>query len=387
MFDTYRIRATGTSMVELATQQSKVRDLTESRRRIPIEVDGAGSYEVLLAMWTAFSPEEGQTAFDLGPEWITSVREATPEDVAAEILALGGPGCAAWLSLLGLVATAPHPHDPDRVFDWLGQLNPQRLRRWMLGYLGHFADPAVVEEAAEGDIDAVRQIVGEHKEPEVVEQIVALFEIPPEEIRDRMAGTIKRFRSEVFKKYEDDFYPAIDRAAAAQRATSSREDAKKVIEDVTNGVDYGIPLGVTRVILIPSVVLKPFSVIDQHRESLLVLYGMADEFIDSDPEAPPSWLVKTYKALSDERRLRILRRLSESETTLDELTDLLGLSKSTVHHHISVLRGAGLIRVHISRNKDTKEASTYALRTQALTNAGEFLDTYVRTDHPAASNE
>jgi DNA-binding transcriptional ArsR family regulator len=115
---------------------------------------------------------------------------------------------------------------------------------------------------------------------------------------------------------------------------------------------------------------------------------MADEFIDSDPEAPPSWLVKTYKALSDERRLRILRRLSEGETTLDELTDLLGLSKSTVHHHMSVLRAAGLVRVRISGSKaEAKESKTYALRTQALNQAGVFLDTYVNTNHPAASNE
>jgi DNA-binding transcriptional ArsR family regulator len=132
-------------------------------------------------------------------------------------------------------------------------------------------------------------------------------------------------------------------------------------------------------------VVKPLSLIDQSRDTLLVFYGMADEFIDSDPEAPPSWLVKTYKALSDERRLRILRRLSEEEASLDDLVDLLGLSKSTVHHHMSVLRAAGLVRVRMSGNKDQKESKTYALRTQALANAGAFLDTYVKTDEPAAS--
>jgi DNA-binding transcriptional ArsR family regulator len=138
------------------------------------------------------------------------------------------------------------------------------------------------------------------------------------------------------------------------------------------------------VILVPSVVIRPLSLIDQNRDTLLVFYGMADEFIDSDPEAPPSWLVKTYKALSDERRLRILRRLSEQEASLDDLTDLLGLSKSTVHHHMSVLRAAGLVRVRISGD-EPKESKTYALRTQALSNAEAFLDTYIKTDQQAAS--
>ena len=376
-------------MVEVINPQSRIRDLTAASRRIPIEVDGGASYEIILTMWTVFNPEETGCAVDLGPKWCQGVREATPEDLVTELQALAGPNGAVLLSLLGLVAAAPHPHDPDRVFDWLGSINPQRLRRWLLGYVGESADPGLVEQGANGDMDAVRQIVSTIKggklEEELQNHLVSLFEIPGEELRDRLVHAIRRFRSEVFSEHEETFTAAINRAAAAQRATSTRDSAKAVIEEVTNGLDYEIPIGVSRVTLVPSVVVRPLSLIDQSRDTLLVFYGMADEFIDSDPEAPPSWLVKTYKALSDERRLRILRRLSEEEASLDDLVDLLGLSKSTVHHHMSVLRAAGLVRVRMSGNKDHKESKAYALRTQALTNAGAFLDTYVKTDEPAAS--
>jgi DNA-binding transcriptional ArsR family regulator len=376
-------------MVEVINPQSRIRDLTAAPRRIPIDVDGGASYEIILTMWTVFNPEETGCAVDLGPKWCQGVREATPEDLAMEIQALAGPNGAVLLGLLGLVAAAPHPHDPDRVLDWIGSINPQRLRRWMLGYVGEFADPGLIEQAADGDIDAVRQVVstakGGHLDEESQGHMISIFEIPGEELRDRLVQVIRRFRVEVFSEYEETFTGAINRAAAAQRATSTRDSAKAVIEEVTNGLDYEIPIGVSRVTLVPSVVVKPLSLIDQSRDTLLVFYGMADEFIDSDPEAPPSWLVKTYKALSDERRLRILRRLSEEEASLDDLVDLLGLSKSTVHHHMSVLRAAGLVRVRMSGNKDQKESKTYALRTQALANAGAFLDTYVKTDEPAAS--
>ena len=376
-------------MVEVINPQSRIRDLTAAPRRIPIDVDGGASYEIILTMWTVFNPEETGCAVDLGPKWCQGVREATPEDLAMEIQALAGPNGAVLLGLLGLVAAAPHPHDPDRVLDWIGSINPQRLRRWMLGYVGEFADPGLIEQAADGDIDAVRQVVstakGGHLDEESQGHMISIFEIPGEELRDRLVQVIRRFRVEVFSEYEETFTGAINRAAAAQRATSTRDSAKAVIEEVTNGLDYEIPIGVSRVTLVPSVVVRPLSLIDQSRDTLLVFYGMADEFIDSDPEAPPSWLVKTYKALSDERRLRILRRLSEEEASLDDLVDLLGLSKSTVHHHMSVLRAAGLVRVRMSGNKDHKESKTYALRTQALTNAGAFLDTYVKTHEPAAS--
>ncbi|HSJ83526.1 MAG TPA: metalloregulator ArsR/SmtB family transcription factor [Acidimicrobiia bacterium] len=376
-------------MVEVINPQSRIRDLTAAARRIPIDVDGGASYEIILTMWTVFNPEETGCAVDLGPKWCQGVREATPEDLATEVQALAGPNGAVLLSLLGLVAAAPHPHDPDRVLDWLGSINPQRLRRWMLGYVGEFADPGLIEQAADGDMDAVRQVIstakGGHLDEEIQSHLISIFEIPGEELRDRLVQMIRRFRVEVFSEHEEVFTGAINRAAAAQRATSTRDSAKAEIEEVTNGLDYEIPIGVSRVTLVPSVVVKPLSLIDQSRDTLLVFYGMADEFIDSDPEAPPSWLVKTYKALSDERRLRILRRLSEEEASLDDLVDLLGLSKSTVHHHMSVLRAAGLVRVRMSGNKDHKESKTYALRTQALANAGAFLDTYVKTDEPAAS--
>jgi DNA-binding transcriptional ArsR family regulator len=151
-----------------------------------------------------------------------------------------------------------------------------------------------------------------------------------------------------------------------------------VIEDVTRGLDYEVPIGVTRVVLVPSVVIRPLSLIDQQRETLLVVYAVADEFMESDPEAPPSWLLRTYKALGDEKRLRILRRLGEGEASLDELSSVLGLAKSTVHHHISVLRGAGLVRVHVPHEKGLRH-TTYSLREEALGDAVGLLDSYVRT--------
>jgi len=372
-------------MVELVTPQSRVRDLTTAARHIPIEVDGVGTYEVLLTMWTAFDTDESHTGLDLGPEWLTEIQKATPEDLRDEMASLGGPHV--WLSLIGLIASAPHPHDPDRILGWLAAINPQRLRRWMLFYIGYNADPGLIEEAADGDLDAVRRILEGHKDADFVDQLVSVFEIPGQELRDRMVAAIGRFRTEVYARHEPESTAAIGRAAAAQRATSTRESAKAVIEEVTNGLDYEIPLGVSRVVLVPSVVLRPLSLIDQHRDTLVVFYGMADEFIDSDPEAPPSWLVKTYKALSDDRRLRILRRLSETEASLDDLVELLGLSKSTVHHHMSVLRAAGLVRVRIQGTKEAKETKTYALRPQSLANAGAFLDSYIKTDDQSASNQ
>jgi DNA-binding NarL/FixJ family response regulator len=354
---------------------AKVRDLTSAPRHIPIEVEGTVGYEVLLAIWRTHNPKERPDSFDLGSDWHEKIKSRLDPDLAAEIEAIGGPHAWVWLAVIGLLATAPHPHAPDQMYRWLAGLDHQRLMRWLIGYCSHQGDAALIEQASTGDREALAQILHEEKGPEKIDHLISLLE-SAETLPERIADAINGFRVTAFVEDEEEFAGAVARAAAARRAAPTRADAKTVIEDVTAGLEYDIPLGVTRVVLAPSVVTRPLSLIDQHRETLMVFYAVADEFISDDPEAPPSWLVRTYKALSDERRLRILRRLAESETTLDELAEMLDLSKSTVHHHISVLRAAGLVRVRLSEER----ANAYGLRDRPLGDASSFLVSYLQTD-------
>ncbi|MEE8374895.1 MAG: metalloregulator ArsR/SmtB family transcription factor [Acidimicrobiia bacterium] len=365
-------------MVELITPGETVRDPRSATRPIPIEIEDSVAFEMILAMWTTFNPNETNTSFELGTEWHDRIKELTPTDLAEEIVILGGPHLAVWFGVAGLLHTAPHPHDPSLMFDWLADIDPKRLRRWLISCASGCSDASLIEQAANGDPEALEEAFADDGHEDMMEQVIGLFEMPDKELPGRIARTLQRFRDEVFAEYEEDFGGAIERAAAARRAMANGDDVKSVIEEVTNGLDLDIPLGVTRVVLIPSVVTRPLSVIDQHRDSLLVYYGVADEFVDADPEAPPAWMVRTYKALSDERRLRILRRLREGDTSLDELTEMLGLSKSTVHHHMSILRAAGLIRIHVSTDKSSKKR-IYSLRDQALEDASGFLDSYLNS--------
>ncbi len=374
-------------MVELVKPQQKIRELNNSSRRIPIEIDGANSYEVVLTIWNAFTAKHTGENLDVGVDWIADIVANTQDDLDAELRLLGGPQCSIWLSVLGLIAVAPHPHDPKSVFTWMAKLNPDRLRRWILGYVGQQAadynlsaapSASLIEEAASGDPDALRSVLGDVKESDERDQFVELFAMEPVEFRDRLVNALSRFSDEVFSRHQEEFGSAITRAATARRAMATRDSAKDVIEQVTNGLDYEIPLGVTRVVLVPSVVLRPLSLIDRHREMLLVFYALADDFLINNPEAPPAWMVRFYKAMSDEKRLRILRRLSEGDTSLDELTTMLDISKSTVHHHITILRAAGLIRIQIGPNDKGKDAKCYGLRPQAFEDASAFLESYMR---------
>jgi DNA-binding transcriptional ArsR family regulator len=82
-------------------------------------------------------------------------------------------------------------------------------------------------------------------------------------------------------------------------------------------------------------------------------------------------MVSFYKALADERRLRILNMLATGPASLGEVAERIGLAKSTVIHHMRALRTAGLVLITVGDDKE------YSLRPQAIPEAGRLLQAYL----------
>jgi len=55
-------------------------------------------------------------------------------------------------------------------------------------------------------------------------------------------------------------------------------------------------------------------------------------------------LVRLFKALGDESRLRILRALADQTFCVCDLAKELGISQPTLSHHVKILRDAGLVK-------------------------------------------
>ncbi|HET7559430.1 MAG TPA: metalloregulator ArsR/SmtB family transcription factor [Limnochordia bacterium] len=54
-------------------------------------------------------------------------------------------------------------------------------------------------------------------------------------------------------------------------------------------------------------------------------------------------LVRAFKALGDESRLRIVRALNRRSYCVCELADAVGLTQPTLSHHLKILREIGLV--------------------------------------------
>ncbi len=65
---------------------------------------------------------------------------------------------------------------------------------------------------------------------------------------------------------------------------------------------------------------------------------------------PATALLRFFKSLADESRLKIVGLLAAAEHNVQDLAKLLKLKEPTVSHHLAILREAGLVQMRTDRN-------------------------------------
>jgi DNA-binding transcriptional ArsR family regulator len=357
--------------------ERNLHDLSSVRsRRVRISVDNSPLYDLLLVMWSVFGADDKAESHSVGKDWFENFRKRlSPEtlEIATRASAFG----ELWVALLPIVETAPD-RSIDAAIDWLEASDPVWLREALLSEKFCDVDADVRVAAARGQGEAVATILSEAATMKLDENfcrsLETFLELPATEVIPPLVETMRRVRREAFAEYEEEWAAAQARdAAARQPVIDSSTSPKDLIESITNGISYDLPQGVRRVVFIPSVSLRPWTLITDHDDALLICYPVAEEHLVVDPEAPPSSLLAVYKALGDDKRMRLLRRLSEGPATLAELTEHVGMAKSTVFHHMAVLRAAGLVRVLFVDG----QVSTYSLRLESIPDHASLLAQYL----------
>ncbi len=223
--------------------------------------------------------------------------------------------------------------------------------------------------AAGGDMEAVGRLSETVLAKDKHEGLRYLLGMEPERTKSTIVEVLRRYADEVFTD-ADEVGTALARDAAEKAALAQRLPADQAIEIATNGITVDVGADTTGVVLIPALAARPWVIITEAGTRKILCYGASVD-MEEDPDAPPTWVVKFYKALGDEKRLRILGVLREGPASLGELAHRLDLSKSTIHHHVGMLRAAGLVRVTLGRDKE------YSLRTDAVPQAGQLLEAYL----------
>ncbi len=95
---------------------------------------------------------------------------------------------------------------------------------------------------------------------------------------------------------------------------------------------------------------------------------MMEKFLRSQPEF--NTLLEFFKALGNENRLKIIGILAGRECSVEELAELCNLREPTVSHHLTKLKGIGLVEMRVVGNDHL-----HRLNTQVLTSMNKDIFT------------
>jgi DNA-binding transcriptional ArsR family regulator len=347
-------------------------------RTAPVElvVDCGTAYELVLGLRMFVDHEEDPASFALGPEWFERTRERLSRRTLEAIERYSGGHEILFGYLLALAADAPSPRDGAAFLTGVANTSPADLRRLLLGYRletyrGEVSRETIASAAA-GDTGA-RQFLLEHCADWQREPYEHALSLDADEAKRLLERAATGWHEAVLRPVERSTARLLRSSARAADALSDQLSAEELIDTATRGIHYVPEPGIERILLVPHVVSRPWSIFTESGPTKIVCYGLADAHVTGDQ--PPDPLVAAYKALGDETRLRILRRLAEGPATLQELTALIGLAKSTVHGHLLVLRTGGLVVADVSKK------TGYRLRRETLAESAALLDSYLGTEN------
>jgi DNA-binding transcriptional ArsR family regulator len=316
--------------------------------------------------------DEDPGSYALGPEWFQRTRERLSRRALAAIERYSGGHEILFGYLLALAAGAPSPRDGAAFVAVVADTSPDDLRRLLLGhrletYRGDVSRETIAAAAA-GDEAAQRFLLEgcADWQRDAYEHVLSL---DAEEAKRLLVLAASGWHEAVLGPEERSTTRLLRTSARAAAALADRLTPEELIDTATRGIRYVPEPGIRRILLVPHLVSRPWSIFTESGDTKIVCYGLAEAHVAGDE--PPNPLVAAYKALGDETRLRILRRLAEGPATLAELTELTGLAKSTVHGHLLVLRTGGLVVADVSKR------TGYRLRRETLAESAALLDSYL----------
>lgn len=345
--------------------------------RLEIEVSPAHEFLMALHLTIDDGKMDLEQPYEVGEQWFEMVREKAKPDLIQAIKEVDADSCEVWAHLTGLAYDCPAPRTVPSFLSLLETVDPFELRLHMFGYYQRrfrvHTPLDIILRAAEGDEEA-QQLFLKTSFPENAgwqRALQRLFAQDPLETKQRVLDILEQWYERVFRDMEAELMPIIERDAEAKRALSQSVSLERLVEIATNGFELVPEPGLRKVVLIPSYVNRPWNHPTEYQDAKIFIYPVADESIAEDISTPPVRMVRLMKALADERRLRILKKLTTGSYSLQEIADDFGVAKTTLHHHLAILRSAGLILVQ-------SDERLYSLRQNGMPDVNKMLDSYLR---------
>ena len=347
-------------------QGQRIHDASAPGPAFTVELRADPAFELLIGLSTLTTERAPER-----PSWLPEDLAACSSRLRQALDLVGREAGEVWLHLLGLALESPVGTVAAFV-ERVAGTDPAELRRHVVGlYVPSWrivAGAETLERAAGGDGKAIAALL-EHDRyyaGRARQSLEQLLPLTAAQTKRRLVSVLRRFADEVFAAHEDEVVAALRADVETKRALEARVSSDALISAAARGFVYEREPEASRVVLAPQLAARPWLLLCQHRDARIVCYPAAEP-LEAERDVRERALL-LGRALADEGRVQILRRLSAGEASLSELTDLTGLAKSTAHHHLTQLRAAGLVVV-----RGNARAYRYSLGEEAAGDTAALL--------------
>ena len=330
-----------------------------------IVVDSATSFHLLTSI-ASVADKRWCEVLDAGPALAREVSATAGRDLLADVRA---PGRFGWINLLSLAAAGRGPRTVDDLLVRLAATNPPDLHLAMLGgrrrQLLELVPPDVLTSAVAGERAALSQLrrvlAGDDT---VLEGTVWLLREESSAVKLHVVGVLETWR--------DQFLPAEREAslradlrleARRRRADLARLGAVGLMARVAPTLAYVPHPAPTRVVLFPAPAMAPVVVVVDELRRTLIGYPPVPEQQDEDI------LLLGARAMADPVRLRMMGILGSRGLTAQELAAQVGAPRTTLLHHLALMRAAGLVETAVGAGHST----VYSLRQDGLARVADEI--------------
>jgi len=340
-----------------------------------VAIETAAAYEFLCSVVIVLDHDD-QDTYDIGPAWIADARARAGQELCERLEAIAHGNIDAFRNLIGLAYDTAPPRDVPSFLAHLRETDADEILLHLVQFYARetrrMTAPSTIRAAVAGDPESKAAFLRtSHPEHEPwTDYLRSVLDADAAALKDELIATLELWADLVWKPESLTIMPILERDADAKRDLLRELPLDRFVTTATNGVEFAPRPGVDRLVMVPSFLQRPVVAHVEFGEVLIIAYPVADESVSAETDAPPLRLVRLSKALGDEKRLRILRALAEGEMTLMELADSFGVAKTTMHHHMIILRSAGLVSVGVGSKR-------YRLRHESVPDVGALLSGYL----------
>ncbi|MBN8211119.1 winged helix-turn-helix transcriptional regulator [Bacillus sp. NTK071] len=234
--------------------------------------------------------------------------------------------------------------------DYVRSLSDEQLKNISIPYLGNEQE-VLKRDLLNGSAKALQELQKRnHEHPFLPSYLEFITKVSCEELKSHLLVVMSGWYSAIIEPDKTKLEAILQRDMASKEKMLGSLEPEQFVEWATDGVKYLPEPSVYKVILIPHYIYRPWNVEADLEGVKVFYYAVSNESISSEDKfVPNKLLVQKYKALGDETRLRILKMIKEEPTSLQELTTELKLGKTTVHHHLKILKSARIVSQHSNK--------------------------------------